>query len=487
MDKKNWKIYYTKYEGAEKRAVGLVYKELGKHILRDCGIYSFHTIDCRKGEIDNSANSVVLGIYGENPIFKKYLDKSELKENGYIVKVFDNPENSEVKIALLCGYSAVEVFYAAVDFVDDYFALATPSVDAFIRLRNELFEHRLPDYYISTAPDFKTRSIFTWGHPINDYEDYFSNMARLKLNQVIIWNDFLPLNSDDIVDCAHSYGIEVIWGFSWGWGFSCKEYFETGMVEKLDELKEEIVAEFNKTYKNAKGDGIYFQSFTEMTENTIGGIRVSEAVTKLVNMTADAILKDNPNLKIQFGLHASSVRDNLVDIAAVDPRLEIVWEDCGRFPYKSFNQRFNDYETFEDFEAHYPFADQIIDLRENADLGIVYKSMLTMDWSRGRVTHQKGPYVMADMAKETIEQDFDVVKNIWRFYSAEWIEHGHLVYELTRHIKEKTGGNVNMCLAGMFAGGIWFPTALLAQMFWNCSEDYSTLRKKVLYRNWINF
>ena len=76
---------------------------------------------------------------------------------------------------------------------------------------------------------------------------------------------------------------------------------------------------------------------------------------------------------------------------------------------------------------------------------------------------------------------------IWRFYSAEWIDSGEYAYQLTKHIKAETDGNVNMCMAGMFSGGIWFPTALCAEMFWNCSDDYSKLRKRVLNRNWIKF
>ncbi len=483
MEKRNWKIYYSNFSGPQKRALELIYRELGKYILRDKGVYSFHAMACEKGAFSGDGNAIILGTYNDNEIFKKYLESEEIQKNGYVVKVIDNPENNDFKIALLCGYSATEVLYAAVDFVDDYFATATLVFDAYIHQRNELFEHKLPDYYISTAPAFKTRSIFTWGHPINDYREYFGNMARLKLNQVIIWNDYLPINSDDIVDCAHSYGIEVLWGFAWGWGFNCAQTD----ISDLSKLKDNIIEEFNAKYKNVKGDGIYFQSFTEIYSSTIGGISIAKAVTELVNMTAGEILAENPNLHIQFGLHATSVRNNLPDIAMVDPRVEIFWEDCGGFPYKAFPQEFNIFKSLEEYKAQFGFADSIIDLRESGDLGIVYKCMLTMDWSRNRVTHQPGHYVMGETSDGTKESDEKLIRDIWRFYSAEWVENGEYAYALTRHIKEKTGGNVNMCMAGMFSGGIWFPTALLSEMFWNCDDDYKTLRKRVLNRNWIKF
>lgn len=482
MIERNWKIIYSEYAGAQKRAVDFIYRELGNYFLRDNGVYSFHSMACERNFDIQNCNCVVIGTY-ENPLFQKYIKNNELPKDGYVVKVIDNPFNVNFKLVLLCGYTNREVFYAAVDFVDDYFSYATPSFDAYIRLKNELFLHKLPDYYISTSPSFKTRSVFTWGHPINDYRQYFENLARLKLNQVIIWNDYLPLNSDEIVEYAHSYGIEVIWGFSWGWGFNCKET----NINDINALKNKIIEEYNRTYKNASGDGIYFQSFTEMADNNIDGISVSSAVTELVNSTAGELLSQNPNLHIQFGLHATSVRDSLFDISQIDDRIEIIWEDCGGFPYKATPKGINSVKLPEEYEKQYDFADRIIDLRNNGESGLVYKCMLTMDWSRNRVTHQQGAYVLGETGNKIKASDEALINDIWRFFSAEWIENGKYAYNLTRHLKEKTGGNMNMCMAGMFSGGIWFPTALCSQMFWNCDDDYSQIRKKILLRHWIRF
>lgn len=479
--KRNWKIFYASYEGPEKRAVDLIYKEVGNYFLRDVGVYSYHTIGCENvGEVCEE-NAIVLGTYAKNKILQKHIRKDEVPADGYVVKVMNNPEYPEYKLVLICGDTPAAVFYGTVDFLDDYLAKATPSFDAYIHLPNELFQHPLPDYYIATSPDFKTRSVFTWGHPIDDYQEYIANLARLKLNQVIIWNDYLPLNSEDIVAYAHSYGMEVIWGYAWGWGFNCMET----NVNNLDELKQQIVDEFNRTYRNVGGDGIYFQSFTELPVSHINGVKISEAVVDLVNQTASVLLEDNPNLHIQFGLHASSVRNSLEDIARVDKRIEIVWEDCGGFPYKSWPDEFNGFHSLEQFESQYDFADKIIELRGNGQTGIVYKGMLTMDWSRGRVTHQVGPYVMGKVSDAIKQSDDNLISKAWRVFSAEWMEDGKYVHDLTRHIKEKTDGNVNMCMAGMFSGGVWFPTALCAELYWDSSASYEDIRKKVLKRNWV--
>lgn len=482
MGNKTWKIFYSKYEGAQKRAVDLVYRELGNYQLRDTGVYSFHAVACENQEtLPRDCHAVVLGRYVDNPVMQSYLQANEVAENGYVVKVMDHPENPACKLVLLCGDTDREVFYAAADFVDDYFTVATPSVDAYIHLRHELLEQRLPDYYHASAPSFKTRSVFTWGHPINDYRQYFENLARLKFNQVIVWNDFLPLNADDIVECAHSYGMELIWGYAWGWGFNCKE----SNVRDLDVLKDSIVQEFCATYQHAKCDGIYFQSFTELSESSIDGISVASAVVKLVNMTANELFKYNPDLHIQFGLHASSVKENIADIAQVDDRIEIVWEDCGGFPYKASPISLQLDEC--DFEEQTQFADNILCLRDGGKSGIVYKCLLTMDWSRGRVTHQAGRYVMGETGDGTKQHDERLLADIWRFYSAEWVKHGERAYALTRHIHETSSGTNTMCLAGMFSGGVWFPTAMCAEMFWDCEQDYSALRDKVLKRQWVRF
>ena len=50
---------------------------------------------------------------------------------------------------------------------------------------------------------------------------HLENMARMKLNQLILWNDFAPINKKDFTDCAHSFGISVMWGYAWGWSLDC--------------------------------------------------------------------------------------------------------------------------------------------------------------------------------------------------------------------------------------------------------------------------
>lgn len=478
----NWKIIYSKYEGPQKRALELISEEIGRYIAREPGIYSFGTVACEQSGDIAAENTIILGTYGDNRYFGDYLSPEDIPENGYVVRVTDNPLNPDVKLALICGYSPREVFYAAADFTDDYLTKAIPIFDS-LPLVHELFRHKLPDYSISTAPKIKTRSIFTWGHPISDYREYFKNAARLRLNQVIVWNDFLPINSAEITEYAHSYGIELIWGFSWGWSTDCS----AARLDDLPALKDAIIREYNEAYKKIAPDGIYFQSFTGLRDDTIGGKRISLAVTELVNMTAGELLKSNPGLKIQFGLHATSVREHLEDISRVDKRIEIIWEDCGSFPYKQLSAM-NGSAVYDDtceYEKNEAFTDKISSLRGGEALGLVYKCQVTMDWSRNRFKHQAGHYIMGKAHRKTIENDTVLLKPMWHFFQSDWLENGINAYRLTRRIQEKTAGNVNMCMAGMFSGGIWFPTALCAQIFWDCHEPYEEILKKVTGRGCV--
>lgn len=468
-----WKIIYNNYTGPEKRAVELVAREMGEYLLREDGIYAFHLIACEQEAGIPDQNAVILGTYAQSPLLRQFLSPGEVPENGYVVKIIDHPVNSDLQLVLICGDGAREVFYGAVDFVDDGFNASVPDLDGF-KLPHELFRFKLAPYYIATAPAVKTRSVFTWGHTINNREAYFANLARMKLNQVMVWNEHKPINAEEVVECAHSYGIEILWGYAWGWSTNCG----TADLKDLDTLKDQIIREYNDFY-HGSGDGIYFQSFTEIWQDTIGGVLISEAVTRLVNMTASELLKQYPNLKLQFGLHASSVKNHMEHLAKVDPRIEIIWENCGDFPYTTSPTNYVQCNLEQDIA----YTDEIITLRGDAPLGLVYKGQVTQDWSRGRFVHQAGPYILGDVPDSVRAKDRAMLLPMWRQLQTEWLMNGRTAFDLTRHIQEKTGGNVNMCMAAQLSEGIWFPTALCAELFWNGTDSYEEILRKVISRH----
>lgn len=476
IDKRNWKIVYSSYRGAEKKAVELVNRELGSYILRDAGLYTIHVLPCEHSDTAIlDTNCVVIGSLCENKILQKYIRDDEIPEGGYVVKVMPNPENPDLKLALIAAKNPVEVFYGVVDFVDDYFVAAVPMTGVVHRV-HETFSEELPDYCSASAPKIKTRNVFTWGHPISDYRDYIDNMARLRLNQLIIWNDFMPLNAAEIIDYAHEYGIKVIWGYAWGWSTRCDDID----LERLDALTDSVVEKFEREYAPHNVDGIYFQSFTELSFDKIGDKLIADVVTDFVNTTAGRLREKHPDLFIQFGLHAKSVKEHLEYIARVDPSVEIVWEDCGEFPYDYIPE----VKDEDEYKKTCEFTRDILSLRKDGTSGILFKGFMTLDWNLSRFCHQKGPFILGKASEITIKHDNDLLAPMWRHLQSEWYKNGHYALDMVRLIA-KADPTATVGMAGQFAGGIWLPEAVCAQMLWNPDEDFYALTERASKRSCV--
>lgn len=471
MNKRDQKIIYSSYLGVEKKAIELVNSEVSAIICRDKGVYTIHTLSVEPDGCDIDQNVIVIGCFDRNKTIAKYIQKNEIPSNGYLVRVFDNPNNTDWKITIITGLTPINVFYGAVDYVDNYLPSAEKYLSNAIRSRQHTFDDKLPDYTHASAPQSKTRSIFTWGQPINDYRQYIDNAARCKINQIIIWNDFLPINAKDLVDYAHEYEMELIWGFAWGWSTNCANIDLTN----LEPLKKNIVESFQKTYASA-GDGIYFQSFTELSTEKIGDILIAEAVVDFVNETAAEIYKIKPDARIQFGLHASSVKNRLPYFEAVDKRIEIIWEDCGSFPYSYFPKITSE----EDYRQTLDFTKRLVSLRNMGKPGLVYKGLMTLDWCH--FAHQSGPYIMGRSAKETIENDIELLSPIWRNFTADWLSCGRYVYDFTKDLNKIGSEDIKFNVAAQLAGEIWFPFALLSEILWSTEEPYEKILERVLKR-----
>ncbi len=475
MKQTDWKLIYANYAGPEKRAINFLSKEAGKMLIREPNVYRIHVLPCEKEGCESSKNAFFVGCYENSAAIQALVTAEEVPAEGYLVKVVQNPENPEGRFVILTARKPVDVFYAAVSFIDDYLP-RYGKISGSNPMPDLTFDEPLTECCYTDNPDHKTRSIFTWGHSINDYRAYIDNMARLKFNELILWNDFLPINIADIIDYCHSYGITVNLGYSWGWTTHQCSGITDVSDEALAVMKDDIVRKYDEEYASTNCDGIYFQSFTERTDKYIGGRRIAEAVTALVNMTAKEIWGRNPKLKLQFGLHATSVVDDLDHIAKVDPRIEILWEDCGEFPY--------DYDPFVKDEQRYTdtleFTKKLLQLRGGTGVGLVFKGVMMLDWKN--FIHQHGPYVMGENHREIAAHDRQIRAKGWRAFSAEWLQSGNRVAQMLQFIQENKLGEVDMCLAGTFDGGIYLPMALCAQMYWNNREAYAEIAKKVSKR-----
>ena len=474
MKQTEWKIIYTKYDGIAKKALDLLSKGAGGLLIREPNVYRIYVLPCEQEGCEVSKNAFFLGCYSDSRLIQRYVDKSEVPEDGFLVKIIQNPNEEDGRFVILTAHTEQELFYSVVSFLDDYIPGYAPKHGA-NRMPELIFDSPLPVASYIEAPDYKTRSIFTWGHSINDYRAYIDNMARLKFNELILWNDFVPLNIKDVIEYAHAYGIKVNLGYSWGWIDGCGKITDIS-DQRLLELKKGIIAEYESKYSDTGCDGIYFQSFTEREDEFIGGRLIAEAVTTLVNMTSAELLQKHPHLKLQFGLHATSVAKRLDEIAKVDPRVEILWEDCGEFPYH--------YQSFVADEIQYDktlvFTKKLLELRNGIGVGLVFKGVMMLDWTK--FVNQQGPYVMGENSKKTAKHDRCLRASAWLEYSADWIRNGNRAAQMLRFIKNNRLGEVNMCLAGTFDGGIYLPMALCAEMFRSCGEEYADLLSRVARR-----
>ena len=473
-EKRNWEILYTDFKGPIKRAVELVTREMGGYILRDAGVYCVNVLPVKPFCEMPDKNAVIIGTYESHPLFGKLLKREEVPKDGYAVKVLENPFKEGTQLVLLCGDTPSAVFYAACHFTDDClseFALMRNG----LRFPQETFLHPLPSYSFSAAPKAKTRSLFTWGHPINNFRETVETLARLKFNQIIVWNDYLPQNAEEFTEYAHSFGVSVIWGFAWGWFPDCKK----ADLSKLGELKEAVLSTYESTYKG-KGDGIYFQSFTELSEATLQGRLIADVVTDFVNEVAGELLKREPELLIQFGLHANSVKEHTEYLAKIDPRVQIIWENCGVFPY---SHEFTDDEA--ERRKTEDFTRLVISQRPGVPVGMVFKGMLKQDWPF--FEHQAGSYIMGDSSDAVIHHDMDIFTPIWRFLQSEWLTKGDFAHTLANIVLEEAAGDINFCVAAHIADKPWYPLALCGELFWDAGVPYTQIVERVSKRRSTKF
>ena len=377
--------------------------------------------------------------------------KTPAASESYSIFVGRSAFSGDRQMIAVTGRDGRGALYGCVDLINKYLSRADVSLD-----------EELPEWKIAASPAIKTRAVWTWGHVVYDYRGFFENMARLRMNEIIIWNDVPPMNAADVVGCAHSYGIKVIWGFAWGWSTKCREELEKLDHASLSALKAQIASTYENVYAKMPGDGIYFQSFTELSLGTVGGKSVAEIVTPLVNDVSKTLLSRHPKLEIQFGLHATSVKERLDAIKTVDPRVRIVWEDCGAFPFDY------DPEKTDGFDETLGFVEKTTVLRgKNEKYGAVVKGMLNLDWST--FEHFRESYILGERTRGFIEKRAAEKEEKWRDATRSWLKNAEFARKTVALIAEKNRGAVIEALIedAMLEHSIKLPAALLSEIMWS--------------------
>ena len=466
-----WKIVFGCYNGVEKQAVNYLYKNTAQFFA-----YVLTVAEAKESDVF-SDNVMLIGTPASNPHVKKLCDEGALvlpaHEEGYRLVVKDGVFAEGKKAVIVAANNAVGVLYGVVEFCNKILA-----ANRYTYTHNEYLKNpfdKLPDVDRTQAPAFNSRAVWTWGHVIYDYRKFIDNMVTLRMNMLVVWNDYLPYNVADLIDHAHANGVKVVLGFAWGWG---EETIDISAPDFCEEMAERVLAKYENDYAKLDIDGLYFQSLTETQEDTRNGVVIAERIAEMVNLTFKKLHAKYPAVSVQFGLHATSVKNKLDYIKRIDPALSIVWEDCGAFPYKYLPH------DVQNLDETLRFTQTIATLRGKEDkFGVVLKGLTALNWSA--FEHQKGNYVLGVRNKRYLAERTAERNKIWKMIQAYWLENADALTKTLQAIHASCGAESvieGLLEDGMLEEGLFLPAIVLGEAMWDPDRELpSLLRECMLY------
>ena len=492
-----WKVVYSSAEGPEMRAIEVLTERIGAYVLREGHLSTVFVLPLEKdgGEpVNTKRDMIVIGVPEKNATLRALLGwenggqraarptdtaasvvttvgrgvPDAPPKGGYLIKTFHAKGRN---VVLLAGDTPSAVLWAVFDFLD----VVAPDLERHLvahggRYAGTFFRaKKIPAFQCGREPETPIRSVFSWGHVVDDYRVMFRGMARARFNRAILWNDQSVVNACEVVDMAHSWGVQVYWGFSWGWTLSGKnpKNFD------LKKLADDVVDEWRGKWKPMGGDGIYFQSFTETSNATIGGRPIPEAATELVNEVARRIREEAPGTDIVFGLHSNSMmRKGAAEaIAKVDPSIEILWENCGGFPF------------WEPYAGKAKPDTALCDkaLANNRLVGFAWKAQVRMDWAN--YVSPAGPFLLGCAGDRVRERDRAVTEPRLMSYDEDWVRHGPTAWELIRHLRSGNKAPNEFNAVVEQTPPYAFATQCQAELFWSSREDWETIARRARMRS----
>lgn len=466
-----WHIVYGTYEGAQATALNKVNAAL-QYFLP----FTVETIKSSAQKKGNGNDHIVLlGTRANNKQIDKLVRKGFLKlpgkAEGYAIKAMSNPEAKGNHLIVIAGEDGNGVLYGATDFVEKLLLKNYVPEDR-AKLRVQL--DGIKSVEITDYPRINNRGIWTWGYVIYDYRRFFENMARLKMNMAVIWNDVPPVNSKEIIAYAHSLGIKVIYGFPWGWGYEA----QLNLKPHRDALRKLVVREFKTKYAALGLDGIYFQTLTETTDKILAGETIASWATMLVNEIAADIFKIDPNLYLQFGLHASAVMENYKDLKKLDPRVVIMWENAGLLPFD-----YNPVSTLSEkkewgwgapipkvdtSEKTLKYSKKIALVRGEKEFAMVPKGWIGLDW--GAEFEHHGQFILGERRTEFIRERLIKRQPRWDKVNAMWYRKvgvGAKFYREILKLKLQTVTVAGLIEDGLFEEKIQPSVHIFGETLWN--------------------
>jgi hypothetical protein len=460
-----WSLLYGSYEGVEEFAVNELERMVQRHVP--------YVLEVQPGSQTPIATRslILVGTPAMNPkiaeLGRRGLVKLPTLAQGYTLACLKSPWAPETRVVMVAGTDPPGVLYGVEEFNKRLATMSTQERN----LRQAL--DAMPEFSLTEAPAIENRGLWTWGYVIYDYRRYFDNMARLKMNRLVVWNDAPPVNCRQFIEYAHSRGIKVILGFHWGWGLG---KLDPTNPEHVRLVREDVLRKYEEFYRNLGMDGVYFQTFTEQSNTRIEGRTIASLACDWVNDIARALLGKHPDLRIECGLHATSIMENYVDLKRLDPRLTIVWEDAGDLPYSyDPDVAFSEGKLprgLNTLDATIDYSKKLATFRPGSEFAMCAKGWTTLRWESEFEHH--GPFIIGERAHEFIYDRLEERQPRWDYVNAKWAENYPAALRFYREIRNATSAPmsvVGLIEDGLFEERIQMSAALLGEMLWNPRRD----------------
>ena len=457
-----WHLIYGSYAGVEHFALDELQRMMQRYLPYVVEVR--HTAELLVQE----ANHILVGTVADNTHIAKLVEKGAVqpptKAQGYSAACFKSPWNPERKVVVIAGTDPAGVLYGVIDF-NKRLASVTPDDPKDMRQTLD----NLAEFSAQESPLIENRGIWSWGYVIYDYPRFIDNMARLKMNRLCFWNDVPPVNCQEVIDYAHSRGIKVVLGFSWGYDLNTLD-----PASKADRqvVKADVLCQIAQYYRHLGMDAIYFQNFTETANQKVGGQPIAVLARDWVNDIAGAVLQRYPEMKIEWGLHASSILDNYKYLENLDPRVAIVWEDAGVIPYSYDPVTALSNEDcpamLNSLAKTREYSKKIATFRDHSEFGMVAKGWIQMRWRTESEHH--GPYIMGKRAESFVRNRSHERQPRWDFVNNMWLQNYPEALRFYQEVRDCTSSKMTVLALiedGLFEEKIQFSAALFAEMIWN--------------------
>ena len=416
-------------------------------------------------------NLIILGTVGDGDFCKTLAGRGffvpETHKEGYSICVGASPFREGRQVIVLCGADGAGLLYAVHAFDMRYLRDKCRYYTSCTRAPFATFDAEMPAWEYRSYPKIDRRGIWCWGHTIYDYRAYFHNMSALGLNHLVVWNDYVPLNAAEVLSEAHRRGIRIYWGFSCCWG----EKVDPSDPRDVEKWTARVLDVYTREYAPLGGDGIYFQAFTETNDREMGGRPIAALVTDWANAICGALHAVYPTLDIEFGIHATSIKDDYQTLSGIDPNVAVMWEDCGDFPYAYSPAR----QAGADDAIAY--TEKLLSLNgKDTRFAAVLKGFSVLDWSR--FEHYHGPTVLGEAPKDFLARRNAEKRFVWQYVRPYWLSGIGKLSDYCRTVADSGVRETTVTAHiedGMFECHTAPAAVVFAGMLWDWTQDQGAL------------